>query len=121
MILLIIGLSGCNKNINKINFAENFFGTWENTENSDSYEKWTFYENGSLEDFQSEIIEDEIYESVSWLKYQVNKSYLCFSPIDEVSDSPSYYYECFSYEFSSDNTSFYLFYNEIKIMEFTKV
>ena len=119
--MLIIGLSGCNENVDKLNFAEFFFGTWENVESLDYYETWIFYENGSLKNIQNERIEDEIITSISWLKYQVNKSYLCFSPIDKDIESPGYYYECFGYEFSPDNTSFNLFFNEIKIMEFTKV
>ena len=125
IILLIIGLSGCteksNEKTNELNLAEKFYGTWEYVDSYDYNETWTFYENGSLKNIEIEEIEGEIITGISWLKYEVNKSHFCYSPIDKTSESPNYNYECFGYEFSSDNTSLYLTFNEIKIMEFIKI
>ena len=123
--LLIIVLSGCteksNEKSNKINLAEKFYGTWVYVESSDYNETWTFYENGSLKNIAIEEIEGELITGLSWFKYEVNESHFCYIPLDKNSESPGYNYECFGYEFSSNNTSFYLTFNEIKIMEFIKI
>jgi len=119
--LLITGLSGCTEDTNTLNLAEKFYGTWENVDSLGYNETWTFYENGSLKNIEIEEIEGDIITAVSWFKYEVNESHLCYSPIDLTSGTPGYNYECFGYEFSSDNTRLYLTFNGIKIMEFNKI
>lgn len=125
LLLVVIGLSGCQEKTSddgtKNQFDSRFIGVWQNVEASPDNETWTFYINGTINDVITQEFEGEPLTSTSWFNCEVNASNLCLSSIDVLPGSPSYYSECFGYNFSDDNNDLTLSFEGTTFMIFTKV
>ncbi len=102
ILLLTVGLSGCIDNYSN-NGKNNFVGTWELLETSDS-DIWTFYSNNTVKNIQIQDFEGETLTSTSWFDYEISENKLHLMSHDISQDSPSYYSEYFDYEFSDNNS-----------------
>lgn len=128
IVLLIIPLSGCNKNnSNKssngtTNEISKFIGTWQggayDGENFREDETWTFYNNGSLKK-STTYSWDPTGENttIDWYTFEIDENGDLCTRMESIS-----FLMCYSYEFSNNDTKFTLMLSqEFLSYEFNKV
>jgi hypothetical protein len=116
---LIFELSGCMENTS--NPTVKFYGSWKTVGSFSNNETWTFYSNGTVKNVQNQVLDEVPITSIVWFNYTVNDDDLCFSSIDVSPGSPSYYSECFGYQFSDTANRVTLSFNGTTAMIFAKV
>jgi hypothetical protein len=125
MVLIMVFLSGCQENTGdkgtQIGTDSRFLGSWKNNDASPDNETWTFYTNASVKSVITQELDEESLTSTSWFKIKVNGSSLCLSSPDVSPESPSYYSECFAYEFSENASSFSLSFDGTVFMVLSKI
>jgi hypothetical protein len=119
LLLMIFGLSGCTENL--LGPTSKFIGTWRVMGDSDENETWIFYSNGTVKNLQTQEMDGDTFTSISWYIYEIQDKNLCFSSNDVLPGSPSYYFECFEYEFSDDSDILALIFDGITIMRLEKI
>lgn len=125
LMLVIVILGGCQEktgdNGTQTTTDSRFIGSWQNIDTSPDNETWTFSTNGSVKTVITQQLEGEPFTSTSWFKVNVNGSNLCLSSTDVSPESPSYYSECYGYDFSENESILSLSFDGTSFMVLSKM
>lgn len=119
LLLIILLTGGCTEKTNT--FAEKFIGTWKTVDSPSDNETWTFYQNGTVKNSQSQVLDEVPVNSTAWFNYEVNNTALCLSSIETTLEAPRNYSECFSYKFSETTNRVTLSFQGTEFMILEKV